>query len=83
VVSAGIGRVVAHPVPGRYHLMQRWKSTDPLSQGHTLIWYEAPAVIGGQCLIIQATSNMAEAFLATDYTRATRGRPHRLAVLGD
>lgn len=81
VVSAGIGRAVQFPVAGRYHLMQRWKSTDPLSQGHTLIWYEAPAVVLGQCLIIQATKNMDDAFMETDFARATRGRPYRMAVL--
>ena len=39
VVSAGVGSVVAAPIPGRWHLMQTWHGLEPLKGGHTRIVY--------------------------------------------
>ena len=84
VVSAGMGVAVDLPVPGRYHLMQTWKSTSPLNRGHSKIYFEAPFMMLDGCLVIQATDDMGDAFLSVeDFKEATRGYEYRLAVLNE
>ena len=84
VVSAGIGIAVDKPIPGRYHMMQRWRSTDPLECGHSLIYFEAPTPDPDGCLVIQATYDMNSAFLKVhDIAAASRGYEYRIALLNE
>ena len=63
--------------------MQRWKSLDPLSSGHSLIWYEPLKTREDfkNGWIIQATYDMEDRFLCAPFERATMSRLYRIAVL--
>lgn len=84
VVSAGIGVAVDEPIPGRTHLMQTWRSTEPLKEGHSKFYVEPPSPMMSGCLVIQATADMGDAFLEVEnFIEATRGFHYRLAVLNE
>ena len=80
-VSAGWGQSATAPTPGRYHLLQTWRSLDPLSSGHSKIFYEPPSPVVSGGLVIQATMDMNRAFLSVDFAEATKGLLWRMALL--
>lgn len=82
VVSSGMGYVVDEPIPGRHHVIQTWRSVDPLNRGHSKIYYEAPAMLTEGCLVIQATYDMGRAFYPVEsFAEAVKGLMYRVAVL--
>ncbi|NRA03752.1 MAG: hypothetical protein HRU00_14230 [Myxococcales bacterium] len=84
VVSAGIGAEVDGPIPGRYHLVQTWRSVSPLNRGHSKIYFEPPSPMVDGCLVIQATYDMGKAFLSVEsFAEAVDGLQFRLAVLNE
>ncbi len=86
IVSAGIGQDLGmnvDPLPGRWHLIQRWASVDPLKYGHSLLYYQMRPPLIEDCMILQAIKNPDDYFRAAEWSEAVRSGPYRIGVLNE
>ena len=63
MVRLGAGQLVSSPVPGRWHLVQGWRT--PWKSGHTFFWYEPLSPLGGPGIQVQANEGIG-AFVELD-----------------